>query len=168
MSNIVDIEWNSFIKQCCKNYPMESCAFIFAKTPFRNTEQWYVFPVDNVAEIKTERWIPDKKQMVRIKKEAKKLELTKIGNIHSHPLPYDFKELSYSQREEIIAYHNQPSDTDLKYARKYNDIVKGILVVDDTTVYAHCFHDQFGNKLPDLYLNGINSREIVLEVDDVS
>lgn len=164
MSDMVDIHWNGFIKQCCDNYPNESCAFLFAKIPFRMVEEWYVFPVDNVAEDKTERWIPDKKQMAKVKKKAKELGLTKIGNIHSHPLPKVRQELSASQKEKLIKYHNQPSDTDLKYARKHNDVVRGVLVVDDKIVYAHCFHDQYGERLPDLYLNGINSREIVLEV----
>lgn len=164
MSDMVDIDWNGFIKQCCENYPFESCAFLFAKMPFRNVEEWFVFPVDNVAEDKTKRWIPDKKQMQQVKRKAKQLQLTKIGNVHSHPLPEDFKELSNSEQEELIYYHNQPSDTDLKYARKHNDIIRGILVVDDVAVYAHCFHDQYGNKSEDIYLNGVNHRELILEV----
>lgn len=164
MSDMVDIEWNNFLKICCEDYPEESCAFLFARTPFRLVEEWHVFPVDNVAQDKTKLWIPDKKQLQKVKKWAKVNGLTKIGNIHSHPLPKDFEDLSTSERERIIEHHNQPSDADLKYARKHNNIVKGILVVDDKGIYAHCFHDQFGEPLPDLYLNGINSREIVLDV----
>jgi len=162
MSDMIDIQWNNFLKICCDNYPEESCAFLFARTPFKLVEEWYVFPVDNVAQDKTKLWIPDKKQLQKVKRWAKANGLTKIGNIHSHPA--NLEGLSESEKEKHIEFHNNPSDTDLKYARKHNDVVRGILVVDDKGVYAHCFHDQFGNKLSDIYLNGVNSREIVLEV----
>ena len=164
MSDMVDIEWNKFIKICCDNYPDESCAFLFAKTPFQITEKWFVYPVDNIAEDKSERWIPDRKQMQRVKRLAKKQGFTKIGNIHSHPVPSNFKDLALDAQEKTIDYFNQPSEMDLKYACKVNDIVRGILVVDNKAVYAHCFHDQFGVPLPDLYLNGVNQHEIVLDV----
>lgn len=163
MSDMVDIHWNGFIKQCCTNYPRESCAFLFAKIPFRMVEEWHVFPVDNIADDKQHHWQPDKKQMVKFKKKAKELGLTRIGNIHSHPIPKNYEEI-FGSKEEAIEHANYPSDEDLKYAKRYNDIVRGILVVDDKVVYAHCFHDQFGVSLPGLYLSGINSRKIVMEV----
>jgi hypothetical protein len=159
MSDMVDIEWNGFLKICCDNYPNESCGMLYAKTPFQITEKWFVFPVDNVAEDKTKEWQPDKKQLAKVKKKAKELGLTRIGNIHSHPFPKDAKRI-----DDNIEYLRHPSKMDLKYAQKFNDIVRGILVVDDKTVYGHLFHDQFGIPLPDLYLNGVNHREIVLEV----
>ena len=163
MSDTIDIDWNNFLKICCKNYPNDSCAFLFAKIPFRMVEEWHVFPVDNISENKTREWIPDKKQMQQVKRRAKKQGLTNIGNIHSHPIPINYKEI-FGTKEKAINHANSPSGMDLKYACKFNDVVRGILVVDDKVVYAHCFHDQFGERLPDLYLNGVNHREIVLEV----
>jgi len=163
MSDMIDIEWNNFLKICCTSYPDESCAFLFAKTPFRITEKWFVFPVDNIATDKQHHWQPDKKQMVKVKKKAKALGLTKIGNIHSHPIPMNYEEI-FGTKEKAIEHANSPSDDDTRYAQRFNDIVRGILVVDDKAVYAHCFHDQFGEQLPDLYLNGINHRWIILEV----
>ena len=127
---------------------------------FLDYEEWFVFPVDNVSDNKNFEWKPDRKQMQQIKRKAKKLELTRIGNIHSHPLEKN----SHLNLEELIEYARRPSNDDLKYAKKYNDIVRGILLVDNDAVYAHCFHDQFGNELSGLYLNGINKRLILLEV----
>lgn len=163
MNDMIDIDWNDFLKICCENYPNESCALLFAKIPFRIVESWYVFPVDNISKNKTREWIPDKKQMQIAKRKAKKLGLTRIGNIHSHPIPINYKEI-FGNKEKAINHADSPSDMDLKYAQRFNDIVRGILVVDDKAVYAHCFHDQFGKQLPDLYLNGVNHREIALEV----
>ena len=164
MSDMIDIEWNNFLKICCDNYPEESCAFLYAKIPFHITEKWFVFPVDNVAEDKKEGWLPDKKQMAKIKRKARFLGLTKIGNIHSHPLPENFKDFDTSSREKIIDYHKQPSDVDLKYAKKYNNIVRGILVIDSKRIYAYCFHDQFGEPLSHIYLNGVNHRDVEIDI----
>ena len=163
MSDMIDIEWNNFLKRCCDNYPNESCAFLFAKTPFRITERWFVFPVDNVAKDKQQQWQPDREQLAKIKKKSKELGLTRIGNIHSHPIPKNYEEI-FGSKEEAIEHAKYPSDEDLKYAKRYNDIVRGILVVDSKAIYEHTFHDQFGVPLPDLYLNGVNQREIVLDV----
>lgn len=162
MSDMVDIEWNNFIKICCDNYPNESCSILYAKSPFQKIEDWFVFPIDNIAKNKKNHWQYDKKQLQHVKGRAKKLGLTRIGNIHSHPIPKNYYEL-FGSLEKAINHASPPSDDDLKYAKRYNDIVRGILVVDDKAIYAHCFHDQFGNVL-DLYLEGVNRREIVLEV----
>ena len=129
MSDMVDIDWNNFIKIACENHPKESCAFLFAKTPFQITEKWFVFPVDNVSDSPLESWVPDKKQMQQVKRKAKKAGLTKIGNVHSHPLPDNFKNLAIDAQEKTIEYFKQPSEMDLKFASKHNDIVRGILVV---------------------------------------
>lgn len=158
MQRMIDIHWNGFIKICCNKYPEESCGILFAKKPFSDPEEWYVFPVDNIAVDKTKEWQPDKKQLQKVKKKAKELGLTRIGNIHSHPLPKDAKPI-----EDNIEYMRYPSGKDLKYAKRWNDIIRGILVVDKKAIYSHLFHDQFGEPV-DLYLNGVNSREIVLDV----
>jgi len=157
MERLIDIHWNGFIKQACDNYPEESCAFLFAKKPFGLNEEWFVFPVDNDFDgDKKEGWKPNKKQLLKVKKKAKEMKLTKIGNIHSHPL-------RATPIEDNIEYMRYPSSIDLKYAKRHNDIIRGILVVEKTRVLAHLFHDQFGEPI-DLYLNGLNSREIELDV----
>jgi len=154
MQGLIDIHWNGFIKQCCENYPEESCAYLFAKTPFNLNEEWFVFPIDNVAEDKNIQWQPDIKQLRKVKKMAKEMGLTRIGNIHSHPLSSVFP-----TREENIEDAKYPSDKDIKYAQKFNDVIRGILVVNNEGVYAHTFHDQFG-KIIDIYLEEINIRPI--------
>lgn len=154
MQRKIDIHWNGFIKQCCDNYPGESCGILFAKKPFSDPEEWFVFPVDNIAEDKTKEWQPNIKQLRRVKKKAKELGLTRIGNIHSHPLPEGAEPI-----EDNIEYMRHPSGGDLQYAKRWNDIVRGILVVDKKAVFAHLFHDQFGESI-DLYLNGVDFRQI--------
>ena len=158
MKNNIEIHWNGFIKQCCKNYPNESCAFLFAKKPFNINEEWFVFPIDNVAKDKNIQWQPDIKQLRKTKKKAKELKLICIGNIHSHPLPDVFP-----TREENIDDAKYPSKDDLKYAQKFNDIIRGILVVDNEAVYAHTFHDMFGNII-DIYLEEMNVRPLELDL----
>ena len=54
-----------------------------------DVEKWFVFPVDNVSDNPKVEWRPDKNQMVKVKLQSKKLGLTKIGNVHSHPVPED-------------------------------------------------------------------------------
>lgn len=147
---LIQIHWNGFIKQCCEKYPEECCAFLFANKPFSKTEEWFVFPVDNIIEDKTQRWKPDWKQLQKIKREAKEKKLTKIGNIHSHPLPKTAKPI-----DNNIEYMRHPSPLDLRYARKHNDTIRGILVVNKTAVLGFLFHDQFGEPV-DLYLNGLD------------
>jgi len=145
----ITIHWNGFIKQCCDSYPEECCAFLFSKKPFSSDEEWFVFPVANVAKDRRARWIPDKKELQKVKNKAKSMGLTRIGNIHSHPLPEGRND------EDTIQAICYPSEMDLKYARRHNDIIRGILVVDKDVIYAHMFHDQFGEPI-DVYLNGVN------------
>ena len=153
MKRMIDIHWNGFIEQCYNSYPEECCAFLFARKPFSNSEEWFVFPVTNVAEDKRKGWVPDKKELQKVKKKAKEMGLTRIGNIHSHPLPE-----GANADENIIEFMRHPSEIDLKYARRHNDIIRGILVVDNERVYAHMFHDQFGEPI-DIYVYGINHRD---------
>jgi len=152
--SLISVEWNGFIKMCCENYPAESCAFLFAKAPFKGAEKWFVFPVENIAVDKVNQWSPHPQELKLVKEKAKDQRLTPIGNVHSHTLPESFKTASKLERGQMINEHMFPSDVDLRYARRFNNIVRGILVVDDNAVYECYFHDQFGVNL-DLYLNGI-------------
>lgn len=167
MTNRIIIEWNTFIEMCCKNYPEESCAYLFAKTPFRMIEEWFVFPVENLATDKTKQWASNLDDLKKVKKEAKKQGLTKIGNIHSHPLLKEFKTSHLLIKGLMIENNKYPSVFDLEQAREVNDIVTGILVVDNENVYAYCFYDQFGVQLPDLHLNGVNIKKILQEAESI-
>ncbi len=146
---LVTINWNEFLKMCCTNYPNESCAFLFAEKPFSEFEKWHVFPVANNSSDPTNSWIPDKSQMAKVKKKARAFGLTKIGNIHSHPIPFDLLHKVPSPGEEfdIVREASLPSELDLKFARKFNDTIRGILVVGPDAIYHQYFHDQFGKQI---------------------
>ena len=131
------------MSQAVKNYPNESCAFLFADKPFSEQEDWHVFPIKNISETPTESWIPDKKEMLKVKAKAKKLKLTKIGNIHSHPIHQG----DCISLEDLIQEYKQPSNVDLKFARKFNDTIRGIIVVGKDAIYEQHFHDQYGNTV---------------------
>ena len=110
---IKKIVWNGFLKAAVENYPNESCAFLFSHAPYTDHEEWWVFPVKNVSENPREEWIPDKKEMLKVKKEARTLGFVKIGNIHTHPYP---KNKKYD--EDFMKEFIQPSNKDLMYARE--------------------------------------------------
>ena len=131
------IHWNSFLKKAVEAYPKEACAFLFSKRPYSPEEEWYVCPVDNIADNPEEAWIPDRKQMYKAKAIAIFNKLVKIGNIHSHPY------IEGHDIEELI----QPSKLDLKFARRFNDVIRGIMVVGEGKICGIMFHDKFGNKI---------------------
>lgn len=157
----IKIHWDNFLSLCCKQHPKEACAMLYAYKPFSRQEEWFVFPIRNAHENPEEGWIPDKKELSKLKIKTAKLGLVKIGNVHSHPLPnkedydnymIDGKRLSeFDDQVEMWEAFGSPSDMDLKYVKKFNDIIRGILVVDDLGVYHHVWHDKFGNKIK-LYL----------------
>ena len=135
------INWNNFLKIAVKEYPKEACAFLFSKKPYSNKEEWFVFPIKNISSNPEEEWIPDKKEMLKVKAKAIKLGLVKIGNIHSHP----YKEGGFNEdkMKDII----QPSDKDLLFARKFNDVIRIIVCVGNKAIYDTFVHDKFGNKI---------------------
>jgi len=63
--------------------------------------------------------------------------LVQIGNIHTHP---------YNKDKDIEGQF-LPSDVDLSFARRFNNIIRGIIVVDNKAIYGIKFHDKFGNKI---------------------
>lgn len=140
----IEIHWNGFIKLACEAYPKEACAMLYAKKPFATDQEWFVFPIKNVHPNPEEGWIPDKAELSKLKQKTDKMGLVKIGNVHSHP---------YTTADD----DKNPSDTDLKFARKFNDIVRGILVVDNEGIYGHCWHDKFGNEI---YLSVTETRSV--------
>ena len=137
------IYWNEFLKHAIHEYPKEVCAFMFSKKPYSEDEEWHVFTVKNVADNPEEAWIPDKKEMLKVKAKATKLGMVKIGNVHTHPYWKELGNFDIDKMKEII----QPSEKDLHFARKFNDVVRIIACVDDKYAYGTYVHDKFGNKI---------------------
>ena len=133
----MEINFNGFLKKAIEEYPKEVCAFLFSKKPYSNEEEWFCFPVSNIDPHPEEGWMPDEKEMSKIKKEAKERGLVKIGNIHTHPV---------IKGDVFHEEYFEPSERDLKFAKKYRDVVRGIMVVDSETIYGIKFHDMFGNR----------------------
>ena len=132
---------NGFMKEAVENYPNESSGFLFTKNPYSSQEIWYIFSVKNVSEDKQSSWKPDKNDMQRIKQQAKKLGLIKIGNVHTHPYPNSNWEGS------SVEDNKHPSDIDLSFAQKFNDLVRIIWVVNKEGILGSFVHDKFGNEI---------------------
>lgn len=139
---------NGFLKQAVENYPNESSGSLFTKNPYTPREVWYVFPVKNVSEDKRNSWKPDKDDMQRVKNKAKKLGLIKIGNVHTHPYP------NHDWEGSTVEDNMRPSNADLKFAQKFNDLVRIIWVVTDGAFLQSFVHDKYGNEIP-VTLEGI-------------
>jgi len=133
------IHWNGFFQHAWIKYPKEVCGFLFTNKPYSEDEEWYVYKVKNVSKDPTMSWIPDRTQMLKVKQFATKKKLTKLGNIHSHCVMHSL--------QIEINQQSKPSDTDLKYARKFNDIVRGIIVVNAKQLLNVIFHDKYGKKI---------------------
>jgi hypothetical protein len=133
------IRWHGFLKKCVEEYPKEVVAILYTDFPFTENEEWYAFPVKNIHPEPLNNWLPCKKDMQEIKKIARGLGLTKIGNIHTHPYPQgvEFK-------EEVLQELLLPSDTDCKFAKGYGDLVRGIIVCDSKEIYDIRFHHPDG------------------------
>jgi len=139
---IRNIKWNGFIKYACENWPNEVAGFLYVENIYQINELWHVFPVKNVSKDKIRRWAPDKKQNEQIKRMAKKKQLIKLGNVHTHPYPPN-KKYELDKAKVYV----MPSSIDLKFAQKYRDIIRGILLVGNNVVYESFWHDMWGNKI---------------------
>jgi len=145
---MIKIEWNGFLEKVTKKsrIKQESCAWIFSENPFSSDDTWHVFEVKNIG-LKDYgadfSFAPDKNDFQRIKKLARKMKLTRIGNIHTHNV------IGLNMRE--VDAQREPSDLDLKYARRYNDIIRGIIVVvfpnkkENGKIHDIIWHDQYGH-----------------------
>jgi hypothetical protein len=131
----------------------ELCAWLFSDGPYSDDEKWYVvevkaIPWDFDGDGFNEGWKPDKKDMAKVKKFARERRWTKIGNIHTHPISKEFGEHNFASELEDVS---QPSETDLKFARKFNDVVRGIVVIDyrcnPPKHLVTIWHDQYGTRL---------------------
>jgi len=93
---------------------------------------------------------PDKKDFARIKRKARSQKLTRIGNVHTHVVIGSY-DCCIDEKE--IKNQLRPSDTDLKYARKFNDIIRAVIVVyyprvgEKGKIRGIIWFDQYGSKL---------------------
>jgi hypothetical protein len=104
-----------------------------------------------------ESFAPDKKDFQRVKRIAKDRKLTRVGNVHTHVItPLLFSQIrnaSTELRQSDIGEFCYPSPEDLKYARRFNDIIRCIITVlfisekAEGQITAEVWHDQFGNVL---------------------
>jgi len=136
------IHWNGFLTKAVRDYPNEVAGFLFSNRPYSSMEEWYVFSVKNIATDHLNAWRPEKKDMQKIKQKAIKQGLTKIGNIHTHPYPSN-----EPFNEDVLRKIIQPSKEDLRFARRFNDIIRGIVVTGQNAIYDILFHDKFGRKI---------------------
>jgi len=145
---VLSIEWNGFLQSAIDKYPKESCAFLFSKYPYTQRERWAIGEVKNASPDPENEWIPDKKDMHKVKKLARIAEYVCIGNVHSHPLPIDHSKITNEKVYELMVHDvSQPSEKDLLFARKFNNIVRGIIVVNELCLYKILFHDMFNNVI---------------------
>ena len=132
----MEIEFNGFLKHAIKQYPKEACAFLYSFKPYSSEERWIAWIVENISEDPRHSWIPNKKDVAKLRRWANEMGYVKIGNIHTHCL-----------HGEKVKDMFEPSEIDLKFARKFNDIIRGIVVCDKISIFGVAFHDKFGNDI---------------------
>jgi len=135
------INWNGFFNKAIEGFPNEVCAMLYAKNIYSKNEEWFVFEIENISENPENEWIPSKKDMAKVKRQADKLGLIKIGNVHTHPYYGDDSPINLN---ECV----RPSEKDLWYAKKFNDLVRIIILVKKNGgIMNHFIHDKYGNKI---------------------
>lgn len=149
---MIEIRWNGFLKDCIKDFPKEICAFIFAENIYSEDEVWHVFrvkeiPIDDDKDGFAEGWNPDKKDLQKVKKIAKDLNLIKLGNIHTHPIHEEYTKRGFADNIEDTKH---PSEKDLSFARRFRDIVRGIVVINKNGIQLIRFHDMFDRTIVEL------------------
>ena len=100
------INFNKFLYFATQGYPKEVCGMLYSKNLYSDKEEWFIFPCSNISENPKEEWIPDTKELAKIKRQADKLGWIKIGNIHTHPYDGD-------DSLENLDYYVKPSEKDL-------------------------------------------------------
>jgi len=150
---IKKISWNNFLGMCRKEYPKEACGVLYSDKPYSDEESWIIFPITNVDQNPEEGWYFDSKELQKIKNQAKKRKLVRIGNVHTHCI---------LEGEKFSEEFFEPSDTDLKFAQKYRDVVRGIVVLDDKEIKGMKFHDMFGNMSRIYFIKKEKKKEVKL------
>ena len=130
------IEWHGFLEDCAKEKEHEICAWLYSDKPYGVNETWHMFrvkevPTDWDKDGFAEGFMPDVKDLARVGRLAKKERLVHLGNVHTHLITKAWHARGFSVDVESA---KSPSHTDLSYAAKYRDVVRGIVVVGDEGV----------------------------------
>ena len=153
---IPKIRWHGFLRDVLnpENEDHELCAWLFSTHPYAADEEWHVMRVKEIPKDWDgdgfyEGWAPDKKDLDRVKKIARSKGWTPIGTIHTHPVGP-----SWCEKENVtkaIIAESAPSEVDLKFQRRFNQIIRGILVVNyfekPPKIEAVIWHDQYGKLI---------------------
>jgi len=150
--NLDSESWKAFLRLAVEPGKYEeSCAWLFCDKPFCDDHTVYVFPVKNIGlkgYTTRESFAPEKKSFQQVKKIAKKKQLTKIGLVHTHVLASGEEPDDMDYDDFVL-----PSDEDLKFARRFNNVIRGIVMVvfakdgQKGILWNVVWHDQFGNIL---------------------
>lgn len=149
----VDINWNGFLDVIISpsRAKQESCAWIFADI---QNDVWNIWEVKNIGlrnHSLVGSFAPDKKEFAKTKRLARKCELTRIENVHTHVVVGNNR--NKWDNSDLLENQLRPSEMDLAYARKFNDVVRGIIVVwfkdyrSKGQIYGIVWHDQYSNIL---------------------
>jgi hypothetical protein len=161
------IDWHGFLDEIVQpeRSEQESCAWLFSEKPLSPLDVVHVVEVKNIGlksqgNDTTSTFAPDMKEFAKVKQQAKKAGYTRIGNVHTHLVymqRYGSKALKWQfaaqPDNKALELQRGPSDTDLKYARRFNDIIRGIIVVvfseegKPGVIDSVVWHDQYGQKL---------------------
>jgi hypothetical protein len=146
------IDWHGFLDIIVlpERSKQESCAWLFSEKPLSPLDLVHVVEVTNIglksqSNDVTSTFAPDPKEFAKVKQSARKAGYTRIGNVHTH--------LVYGNNKAELEAQRGPSDTDLSFAKRFNDIIRGIIVVvfpdprKAGVIDSVIWHDQYGQKL---------------------
>jgi hypothetical protein len=154
-----------FIKEAQTTYPMEQAAWVYTEHPYMSDELWHIIPLKTIgADFDNdgfdEGWKPDIQDKNRVTRLAKKEKWAKLGTIHTHPLGDEWAAHDFCDSTETAW---APSEMDLKYAQRFRDIVRMILVLDrGRQPTSLTVHDMFGNTIchvQGVFLEALLSKE---------
>jgi len=150
------IDWHGFLDEIVQpeRSKQESCAWLFSEKPLSPTDVVHVVEVKNIGlksqgNDTTSTFAPDTKEFAKVKQQAKKAGYTRIGNVHTHLVHGHSK----NELEARTRFQREPSETDLSFARRFNDIIRGIIIIvfseegKPGVIDSVVWHDQYGQKL---------------------
>jgi len=148
VDQIPKIRWNGFLEEVVKdeNECQELCAWLFSNAPYSEDEVWDVRQVTNIGlhGDKINAFKPDSKELHTLKRDMWSKGFIEIGTIHTHPIRCAV--------DDFVEQH-LPSEKDLKYAKRFKQLVRGIVTVDYRCTFGNkapfiraiLFHDPFGH-----------------------
>lgn len=161
------IDWHGFLDIIVlpERSKQESCAWLFSESPFSPFDTVHAVEVKNVG-LKSHEYdlntsfAPDKKDFAKVKKAAKESKYTRLGNVHTHVVVGTDPKGNVDMAK--IELQRGPSEDDLKFARKFNDVIRGVIVVvfnkpgETGVIDSVVWHDQFGKEL-DLNMEAVET-----------